>query len=160
MTLTSLPTLPTGEGPSVSHSFLHLSFTNLLAHFFIMKMDWILSTGLPCLPGATELRVRRLHSRFVTYQEARRNIIQRYSISRLIESWQNLNCGLQQSTTANEFQSANILGNLETVLDTPIMRYSNCRERIVRDCVLTQRALAILRLSESFLTARSTLVLL
>ena len=159
MTLTSLPTLPTGEGPSVSHSFLHLSFTNLLAHFFIMKMDWILSTGLPCLPGATELRVRRLHSRFVNFP-ASRNIIQRYFISRLIESWQNLNCGLQQSTTANEFQSANVLGNLETVLDTPIMRYSNCRERIVRDCVLTQRALAILRLSESFLTSRSTLVLL
>ena len=158
MTLTSLPTLPTGEGPSVSHSFLHLSFTNLLAHFFIMKMDWILSTGLPCLPGATELRVRRLHSRFANFPASRLNT--KKDISRLIESWQNLNCGLQQSTTANDFQRANLLGNLETVLDTPIMRYSNCRERIVRDCVLTQRALAILRLSESFLTARSTLVLL
>ena len=79
----------------------------------------------------------------------------------MIESWQNLNCVFLKSITAEEYERAGLVGNVNTVLDTPIMRYSACRERTVRDCVLMQQAANTLRLSESFLTSRgSNLVLL
>ena len=66
-----------------------------------------------------------------------------------------------KSITAEEYERAGLVGNVNTVLDTPIMRYSACRERTVRDCVLMQQAANTLRLSESFLTSRgSNLVLL
>ena len=59
--LSSLPASPGGDLVS-----LHLSLTNILAHFFVMRMDWLLSTGLPCLVGEREIKVRRLHNRLAS----------------------------------------------------------------------------------------------
>ena len=59
----SLSSLP--ASPGMDHVSLHLSLTNILAHFFVMRMDWLLSTGLPCLVGEKEIRVRHLHNRLV-----------------------------------------------------------------------------------------------
>ena len=61
---TSLTSLPASRGgDQVS---LHLSLTNILAHFFVMRMDWLLSTGLPCLLAEKEIRVRQLHNRLAS----------------------------------------------------------------------------------------------
>ena len=59
--LSSLAASPGGDLVS-----LHLSLTNILAHFFVMRMDWLLSTGLPCLVGEREIKVRRLHNRLAS----------------------------------------------------------------------------------------------
>ena len=61
----ALTSLSCHSDPGLSQSSIHLSFTNLLAHFFIMKMDWTTSTGLPCLDTNKEIRVRRLHTRSI-----------------------------------------------------------------------------------------------
>ena len=61
LTLTSL--LPTSEVPNQNITSLHLSVTSMSAHLFVMKMDWLLSRGLPCVSLAKSFSLRRLHSR-------------------------------------------------------------------------------------------------
>lgn len=138
MTLTSL----TGGGEGeVENTSLHLSFTNILAHLFVMKMDWLLSPGLPCLPVEKEMRVRLLHTR-------------------LIQSWRNMNCVFLSRRNISESERAVLLSNLNRVLDTEIMRYSTCPERQIRDCVLMEAAVSTLRQSQSYLSISASTVLL
>ena len=42
---------------------LHLALTNTFAHLFVMKMDWLLARGLPCLGLARTWSLTRLHIR-------------------------------------------------------------------------------------------------
>jgi len=138
---TSLTSLPASRGgDQVS---LHLSLTNILAHLFIMKMDWLLSTGLPCLLTEKENRVRNLHNR-------------------LIQSWSNMNCVFFSSINPSNSHRAAFQRNLNTVLDTPINTYSHCRQRRSRDCVLLQQASSTLTVSENYLNnlSRETILVI
>ena len=44
---------------------LHLALTNTFAHLFVMKMDWLLARGLPCLGLARTWSLTRLHIRSI-----------------------------------------------------------------------------------------------
>ena len=46
---------------------LHLALTNTFAHLFVMKMDWLLARGLPCLGLARTWSLTRLHIRSGQY---------------------------------------------------------------------------------------------
>jgi len=134
----SLTSLAASPGPD--HISLHLSLTNILAHLFVMRMDWLLSTGLPCLLAEKEIRVRQLHNR-------------------LIQSWTNMNCVFLSSIHHSNSHRAAFQRNLNTVLDTPINTYSHCNQRRSRDCILLQQASSSLTLSQSYLARRTILVI-
>jgi len=130
LTLTSL--LPTSEDPNQNITSLHLSVTSMSAHLFVMKMDWLLSRGLPCVSLAKSFSLRRLHSR-------------------ISDDWQLLQCMVLSSINSETYESQRIsfIESLSTVLSTPILGYKNCYRRTVRDCILTAQSIAILESLES-----------
>ena len=127
MALSSLP-------PTLNHSKMtysekvsdfYLTISSMLAHMFIMKMDWVTNRGLglPCDGYTQILRKSRLNTR-------------------LVNSWQSLNClylrsllGKEVSISVTELES-----NLSMVVNTPVRRYSNCQARRMRDCVILEKA--------------------
>jgi len=135
LTLTSL--LPTSDVPNpmmTSMSSMHLSVTSMSTHLFVMKMDWMLSRGLPCVGLAKSFNLRRLHSR-------------------ISDDWQLLQCMVLSSINPETYESQRIsfIENLSTVLSTPILRYKNCYRRTVRDCILTAQSIGILESLQSLL---------
>lgn len=125
MTLSSLP--PTLDHSNLTYrekvSDVHVTISSMLAHMFIMKMDWMTSKGLPC-DGYTQIRkTRRLYSR-------------------LVNSWQSLSCLYQRSVLEEKVStlSTELKTNLAMVVNTLVRRYSNCQDRRMRDCVLLEQA--------------------
>ena len=154
-----LTSLPASLGTEVDHLALHLSLTSILAHLFVMRMDWLLSTGLPCLVGEKEIRVRNLHNRLASVVVVITFYLQVDNF-RLIQSWTNMNCVFISSIHHSNSHRAAFLRNLNTVLDTPINTYSHCSQRRSRDCILLQQATSILTLSESYLNNPSSQTIL
>jgi hypothetical protein len=125
MALSSFP-------PTLNHSNMtysekvsdfHLIISSMLAHMFFMKMDWVTSRGLPCGSYTQILRKSRLYTR-------------------LVNSWQTLNCLYQRSLLGKEVSISvtEMESNTALVVNTPVRRYTNCQARRIRDCVLLEEA--------------------
>ena len=154
LTLTSL--LPTSDVPNpimTSMSSMHLSVTSMSTHLFVMKMDWMLSRGLPCVGLAKSFNLRRLHSRYLIRKISLKIWIFYKTFCRISDDWQLLQCMVLSSINPETYESQRIsfIENLSTVLSTPILRYKNCYRRTVRDCILTAQSIGILESLQSLL---------
>ena len=125
MVLSSFP-------PTLNHSNMtytekvsdfHLIISSMLSHMFFMKMDLVTSRSLPCGGYTQILSKRRMYTR-------------------LVNSWQTLNCLYQRSLSGKEVSISitEMESNLSMVVNTPVRRYSNCQARRIRDCVLLGEA--------------------
>ena len=62
--------------------------------------------------------------------------------TRLVNSWQTLNCLYQRSLLGREasIPVTEMESNLAMVVNTTVRRFSNCQARKMRDCVLLEEA--------------------
>ena len=125
MVLSSFP-------PTLNHSNMtysekvsdfHLIISSMLSHMFFMKMDLVTSRSLPCGGYTQILSKRRMYTR-------------------LVNSWQTLNCLYQRSLLGREasIPVTEMESNLAMVVNTTVRRFSNCQARKMRDCVLLEEA--------------------
>lgn len=127
MSLTTMVTISDTEPES-----LHRSLTSILAHLYVMKMDWMLTRGVPCVGYAKSWTIRTLHSR-------------------LIDNWIHYLCEFVSSINLenNESLQRQVSDNLSEVLSSPVLRYQQCYSKTIRDCTLLRHANSLVRTFES-----------
>jgi len=122
---------------------LHRSLTSVLAHLFVMKMDWALTRGVPCVGFAKSWTIRTLQNR-------------------LTEKWISFLCDFVGSINleTNESLRNQVNSNLLDILSSPILRYQQCYSKTIRDCTLLRHAKIVLRTFESLSSQSRTVVII
>jgi len=135
-TLSTL-SLSTDDSPAT----LHHSLSSVLAHLYVMKMDWLQSRGLSCTRYRKLLTLRDLHLR-------------------LIDTWRELTCMFVSSINfeINESLRTLVNANIASILRSPIFKYRNCRHRTMRDCSLLSQSESVIQIFLSSISRRTVVV--
>ena len=130
--LSSLPSPHPAPAPATPAQ-LHLHIISILSHLFFLRLDWMTGRGLPCLPAPAlaNLAAAQLS---------------------LLQAWQTLLC---EWLGWVELPAEVVAANLAVVRGVAVHRYSDCRQRAVRDCVLASQANSLLHALDGFLSSVS-----
>jgi len=120
---------------------LHHSLSSVLAHLYVMKIDWLQSRGLSCTRYRKLMAIRDLHIR-------------------LIDTWRELTCMFVSSINfeINESLRTSVNANIASILKSPILKYRNCRHRTMRDCSLLSQSESVIEIFFSSISRRTVVV--